>query len=295
MPKVQHAVILAGGTGSRMLPASLYAPKEVLPLVDTPIINHLILESANAGVKKIHLVLSKSKLKYLNKHLSGEVIYEEGVRPDLPSGSLSMKIDGVEIIPHVQTSAKGVGDAISVAIDEIDGPFLLLLGDNVIIDKHVGPRNMGLPNASSASKRLVETYEKTGLPIAGVFPVEAESVHKYGAVDFEGDFIKDIVEKPSLDSAPSNYILCGRYLLTDETARILKKYPNSEYGEMQSIFLLREFIAHDGLMSVKLDDMRMYDSGDPLNWLKSQIDHALLRGDIGGELKKWIMRRVGLN
>ena len=292
MQGVDDAIILAGGLGSRMLPASLYAPKEVLPLVDTPIINHLILEAVRAGVSRIHLVLSDSKMKYLKQFLENKTVYDEKIRPDLPRSSLSLGVDGVQIFPHVQHNAGGVADAISVAIDEITGPFLVLLGDMVIMDNHECPQNMRPSNASSASLRLVKKYEKTGQACVGLFPVEIENIQKYGTVKFEGGKITGIVEKPDFESAPSNYVLCGRYLLTDDTKKIIEKYPVSEYGEMQSIYMLGDFIGEDRLNSVKFDDMEMYDSGDPLSWLKSQVDHALRRDDIGRQLEKWIKSRI---
>ena len=292
MAVVNDAVILAGGLGSRMLPASLYSPKETLPLVDTPIINHLVWVAAKAGVTRVHLVLSESKGKYLEPFINNSSIFAEDIRPDLPRSSLSLGVDGVEIIPHIQFHAGGVADAISLAIAQIDGPFLVLLGDMLIMDNHLSPRDIRVSNASSASLELVRVYEKNGKPCVGVFPVESKDIRKYGVVKIYDGLISEIIEKPDPEFAPGNYVLCGRYLLPEYTSDIIKRYPLSRYGEMQSIQMLRHFIRETGLVPIKFDGMKMYDSGDPLDWLKSQIDHALLREDTAVELDEWIRSRI---
>ena len=293
MAEVRDAIILAGGIGTRMLPASLYAPKEALPLVDTPIINHVIWEAAKAGVERVHLVLTERKRDFLDQFLDSGPIHGDEVRVDLPRESLALGVDGVQIVPHVQTTAGGVGDAISVAIDRIDGPFLVLLGDMVIIDRHVSPKQSGVEEASEASLELVKMFESTGIPCVGVCSVESENVCKYGVVGLSEDRVVEIVEKPDESMAPSNYVLCGRYVLPSNTAEILEKYPTSQFGELQSIHLLNHLIEGEGLMSVKFDKMKMYDSGEPLGWLKSQIDHALNRADMGDDLADWIRARIG--
>lgn len=292
MGGVRDAIILAGGIGTRMLPASLYAPKEALPLVDTPIINHLIWEAAKAGVERVHLVLSERKKDFLYQFLDSGAIHGDEVRVDLPRESLTLGVDGVQIVAHVQSTAGGVADAISVAIDQIDGPFLVLLGDMLIINSHVSPKKSGIEWASEASLELVKMFESTGIPCVGVYPVESTQVCKYGVVGLSENRVVEIVEKPDESLAPSNYVLCGRYVLPGNTAEILEQYPISKFGELQSIHLLNHLIEGEGLMSVKLDEMKMYDSGEPLGWLKSQIDHALNRDDMSEELIDWIRSRI---
>ena len=97
------------------------------------------------------------------------------------------------------------------------------------------------------------------------------------------------MEKPDLSSAPSNFVLNGRYLLPDDSAKILRGFPLDDHGEMQSISLLRYLIENGGLDAVNLEGYQMYDSGDPVSWLKSQIDHSLRRGDFGDDYKNWIL------
>ena len=293
MGSIRDAVILAGGRGTRMLPASLYVPKETMPLLDTPIINHLIWEAARAGVSRIHLVLSERKSNFLEEFLGGGDIHDEAVRGDLPRDSLRMGVEGVTIIPHIQSDPGGMADAVSVTLDEIEGPFLVLLGDNLLIEDHVGPRHSGPNYASLASSKLVSSFEESGFPCVGVLPVRAEEICNYGVVEFSGGLVSDIVEKPMISAAPSEYVLCGRYIFPENTKEILEQYPVSEYGELQSIFLQRHLIRNGGLAAVKLDNMQMYDSGDPVAWLKSQIDHCLRRSDTGEDLSNWIEKRIG--
>ncbi len=293
MGKVADAVILAGGRGTRMLPASLYMPKEALPLVDTPILNHLIGEAGRAGVNRVHVVLSGSKRELLSRVLEGPApLYGDGMGAELPRMALSPHSDGIEVLVHVQQHPGGVADAIAAAIHEIEGAFLVLLGDNLLIKDHVGPALSGTQHASRACLEMVERYTKTGLPSAAVLAVAEEELHKYGVVEIEGSLIRSIVEKPAPSDSPGRYVLCGRYLLPGNTAEILDLYPGGEYGELQSIALLGHMIRDGGLEAVKLEGYELYDSGDSVTWLKSQIDHALRREDLGGDFKGWLRARL---
>ena len=292
MGEVGDAIILAGGMGTRMLPASLYVPKETLPLVDTPLINHLIWEAAKAGVRRVHLVLSERKREILGDFLEGGTIHGEEIRIDLPRDALSLGTNEIEIVPHIQTNPGGVGDAISVALEHISGPFLVLLGDMILAERHCSPNFSGVGFASSASLKLVSKFEKSGLPCVGIYPVGPDLLSNYGVVELLGDMVVEIVEKPEISQAPSEYVLCGRYLLPDSTLGILNSMPISEFGEMQSIYLLNHLIDSVGLQAVNLENMDMYDSGDPISWLKAQIDHSLKRKDISKEISDWIRDRM---
>ena len=293
MGEVEDAIILAGGMGTRMLPASLFVPKETLPLIDTPAINHLIWEAAKAGVSRVHLVLSERKREILGEFLDGGTSYGEEIRSDLPRESLILGTKGIELLPHVQTSPGGVGDAITVALDHISGPFLVLLGDMIMTEVHHSPSFSGVESASSASLELVSRFEKTGLPCVGIYPVEKEFLSNYGVVELQEDLVVSIVEKPEDSNFPSEFVLCGRYLLPKNTADIMKDIPISEFGEMQSIYLLNHLISSVGLQAVNLERMDMYDSGDPISWLKAQIDHSLKRQDTSKEISNWLREKLG--
>ena len=283
MAAVEDAVLVAGGIGSRMLPASAAIAKEALPLVDIPAISHLAREAVEAGAKRLHIITSPTKdFTSLLKDNSWAL----DKRPDISKELLSPFAD-VEVLVHVQEVPRGFGDALSCALDSISGPFMVLLGDNILLDSYSSVSNY---NPSNASKILVEAYGKTSLPCVGLAAVE--DPENYGVVSMEGQLVKEIVEKPNRNDAPSNLVLCGRYLFTEDTANLLSKYSFEEYGELQSIALQKHWMENKGLIGVELEGFQWYDSGAPLPWLKSQIDYALRREDMSDEIRDWLKDRL---
>ena len=283
MAAVEDAVLVAGGIGSRMLPASAAIAKEALPLVDIPAITHLAREAVEAGAKRLHIITSPSKdFTSLLKDNS----WASAKRSDISKELLSPFAE-VEVQIHVQEIPRGFGDALSCALGSINGPFMVLLGDNILMDSYSTLSNY---TASNASKILVDAYEKTSLPCVGLAAVE--DPENYGVVSMDGQFVKEIVEKPNRANAPSNLVLCGRYLFTADTADLLSKYSFEEYGELQSIALQRHWMDNEGLVGVELEGFQWYDSGAPLPWLKSQIDYALRREDMGDEIGGWLEDRL---
>ena len=283
MAAVEDAVLVAGGIGSRMLPASAAIAKEALPLVDIPALTHLAREAVEAGAKRLHIITSPSKdFTGLLKDNS----WASAKRPDISKELLSPFAD-VEVLVHVQETPRGFGDALSCALGSINGPFMVLLGDNILMDSYSTASNYA---ASNASKILVEAYEKTSLPCVGLAAVE--DPENYGVVSMEGQLVKEIIEKPNREAAPSNLVLCGRYLFTEDTAHLLSKYSYEEYGELQSIALQKHWMENEGLIGVELEGFQWYDSGAPLPWLKSQIDYALRREDMSDEIRDWLKDRL---
>jgi len=283
MAAVEDAVIVAGGIGSRMLPASAAIAKELLPLVDIPAMTHLAREAINAGAKRLHIITSPSK--DFSSILSDNSWVAQK-RSDIDEELIS-PFNDVEIKVHVQEVPKGFGDALNCALHSIQGPFLVLLGDNILLDSYSGVSGY---KASNASKLLVEEFSKTSLPCVGLAAVE--DPENYGVVSMNGNLVKDIIEKPSRNTAPSNLVLCGRYLFTEDTADLLAKYSFEEYGELQSIAVQRHWMNNQGLIGVELEGFQWYDSGAPLAWLKSQIDYALRRDDISEEMRNWLTQRL---
>ena len=283
MAAVEDAVIVAGGIGSRMLPASVAIAKELLPLVDIPAMTHLAREAINAGAKRLHIITSPTK--DFSSILSDNS-WAAQKRSDIDEELIS-PFNDVEIKVHVQEVPKGFGDALNCALHSIKGPFLVLLGDNILLDSYSGVSGY---KASNASKLLVEEFSKTSLPCVGLAAVE--DPENYGVVSMNGNLVKDIIEKPSRNTAPSNLVLCGRYLFTEDTADLLAKYSFEEYGELQSIAVQRHWMNNQGLIGVELEGYQWYDSGAPLAWLKSQIDYALRRDDISEEMRNWLAQRL---
>ena len=283
MAAVEDAVLVAGGMGSRMLPASAAIAKEALPLVDIPALSHLAREAVAAGAKRIHIITSPKKdLSQLLKDNSW--LHEK--RPDLEAELLS-PFNDVEVLVHVQEVPKGFGDALSCALHAIDGPFMVLLGDNILLDSFTTTSNY---TPSSASKKLVEAYLRTGLPCVGLAAVN--DPENYGVVSMGGEFVKGIIEKPVREDAPSNLVLCGRYVFTSDTSKLLSQYDYEQYGELQSIAIQQHWMQNEGLIGVELKGFQWYDSGAPLPWLKGQIDYALRRGDMKDELRSWLDDRL---
>ena len=283
MAAVEDAVLVAGGMGSRMLPASAAIAKEALPLVDIPALSHLAREAVAAGAKRIHIITSPKKdLSQLLKDNS----WLHDTRPDL-SAELLSPFNDIEVLVHVQEVPKGFGDALSCALHAIDGPFMVLLGDNILLDSFNSTSNY-IP--SSASKKLVEAYLRTGLPCVGLAAVN--DPENYGVVSMDGELVKDIIEKPVREDAPSNLVLCGRYVFTSDTSKLLSLYDYEQYGELQSIAIQQHWMQNEGLVGVELKGFQWYDSGAPLPWLKGQIDYALRRGDMNDELRSWLNERL---
>ena len=178
-----------------------------MPLVDTPILNHLIWEAAKAGVKRVHLVLSKRKIEVLRPFLSEGSVHDVDVRPDLPEHALRLGVPGIKIETHLQSNARGVADAVKQALSDIEGPFLVILGDMLILREHLPPNASGPRTGSTASKELVEKYKQNGLPCIGLFPVGSSEVVNYGIANLEEGRVVDIIEKPSESDATSNLAL----------------------------------------------------------------------------------------
>tara|TARA_B100001093_G_scaffold68951_1_gene59222 strand:- start:20907 stop:21773 length:867 start_codon:yes stop_codon:yes gene_type:complete len=285
MAAVEDALLVAGGLGTRMLPTSASTPKEALPLVDVPALIHLAREAVAAGAKRLHIISSPRKDM---RALLGDHSWLLEKRPDLTPSLLSPFAD-VEVHVHIQEQPLGLGNAIECALGDIDGPFLVLLGDNILLDQHTSLDGF-IP--SKASAQLVSSFAKNGLPCVGLLEVQPEEVSSYGVVDMEGELIRNVIEKPSIDQAPSRLVLCGRYLFTADAKSLLRRFDVQTHGELQSIVLQQHWIDNGGLVGVELSGYQWYDSGKPLPWLQAQVDHALRRTDLEPSFRKWLVQRL---
>ena len=285
MGAIEDALLVAGALGTRMLPTSASVSKEALPLIDVPALVHLVREAQAAGAKRLHIVTSPRKdlSNLLNDH---RWLHEK--RADLDPILLAPFSD-VEVHIHVQKVPLGLGNAIQSALHAIDGPFLVLLGDNLLIDTH-STLDSFVPSQASAA--LVAAYESHGLPCAALLSVAQEELCNYGVVRLDGTKITEIVEKPSVEAAPSNLVLCGRYVFTGDANTLLDHYDVETHGELQSIALQKHWMDNGGMHGVELQGYQWYDSGKPLPWLKAQVDHALRRGDYGPDFRSWLEQRL---
>ena len=285
MDVVRDAVLVAAGLGTRMFPTSAFSPKESLPLVDVPLLTHLVMEAKEANIERLHVVVSPTKsfapwlsdrrdLHALQAHLDETLFHAT---------------DGLEVHVHIQHEPKGVGNAIEAALDAIDGPFLVMLGDNLLMDTHASIEAYA---PSTASKRLVEAYVRHGEATVGLMEVAEDDVQKYGIVGMDGQHIVSMTEKPSPEDAPSRLALCGRYVFPANTQDLLKTYTYEAHGDLQSIALQQHWMKEGTLYGVVLDQTQWYDSGAPLLWLKAQIDHALRRADYSDDMRAWLEQRL---
>jgi len=264
-----------------MLPASLFSPKEFLPLFDVPIIKHLFEECIIAGIEKVHLVLSPRKKAIFDAIMSdGNEPYGQSVRKDLNRSELRLVPDGLDLSVHVQKSAGGVADAISVALGHVDGDFLVLLGDNVLLSDDIeGHDHMA---ANTASLRMVEDYLANGTPCVGVASVGSDMASLYGIAQVNDGSVISIVEKPDKDDYRGDLALCGRYLFPKESSSILEDFSVEEHGELQSIAFMLGLSKTRGLRAVDLSDHSWYDSGSPDSWMRDQVKHMEMRGGASG-------------
>jgi len=261
-----------------MLPATLFSPKEFLPLFDVPIIKHLFEECVIAGISKVHLVLSPRKKGIFDAIMSqGNEPYDQSVRKDLSRSELRLVPEGLDLSVHIQESAGGVADAISVALGHIDGDFLVLLGDNVLLSKNVeGDDHMA---ANTASLRMVEDYMANETPCVGVVSVGSDIASLYGIAQVADGSVVSIVEKPDKDDYRGDLALCGRYLFPKESSSILESFSVEEHGELQSIAFMLGLSETHGLRAVDLSDHSWYDSGNPDSWMRDQVKHMEMRKD----------------
>tara|TARA_B100002052_G_scaffold278997_1_gene285855 strand:+ start:1364 stop:2308 length:945 start_codon:yes stop_codon:yes gene_type:complete len=287
--RVEDAIIIAAGLGTRMLPASLYYPKEMLPLVDSPGIHHLIAEARKAGAKRIHLVVSEEKISSFREiGLKGRQKIVDGIRADLPDHQLDPVTEDAELKIHIQKSPKGVGDAILCALGDIHGPSIVIMGDNILLPRKGLSVLSKSFDGSEASLELVNRYKISGKPVAGVFAVNMSEIHNYGIVDIANGMVEGITEKPNRDQVLSNLALCGRFIFPQGVKEILEMAEISGMGELQSIGLLNYLIENVGLEVYEFEDYSFLDSGEPVSWLKAQIEHAIFREDLRNEIIPWI-------
>jgi UTP--glucose-1-phosphate uridylyltransferase len=285
MGRVLDAVIVAAGMGTRMLPVSGYVAKEMLPLVDVPVMHHLILEARAAGCKRIHIITSPTK------DFSALLDDMNSKFPSFSNDeSLLNPVGDAEYLIHYQNEQLGLAHAISMASSSISGPFLVLLGDNILTSNHAALSSF---EPSLVSQELVSFYQESGCACGAVYDVGIEAVNQYGIVSLDGDKVQSIAEKPNKEDAPSTLAFCGRYIFTEDFSTLLDHYPVDDHGELQSIAIMEHWMKEGKLRAHVLEStVSWYDSGMPLVWLTSQIDHALHRPEYGDELAAWLSQRL---
>ena len=272
---VKEAIILAAGHGTRMLPISSYCPKEFLPLADIPLIHHLIWEITRAGIYSITLVISPEKIQFAQSLINGNT-------SDLVD---SKKIHRLHLNPLpeqtkikilIQKKANGVGDAIKIACENFKDPFLVVLGDNALIQNQINFDNPDINDASLASSLMVNQFNKTNTPCVGLFQVPDDEISKYGIVEIVDGNLVRILEKPVIGSTESNLALCGRYIFPGDAFDILCLLEKTSNPDTLSIDLLNYLCNNNYLLMTEFKDFSWFDFGNTKDWLNAQLAYISL-------------------
>lgn len=283
MSKVRKAIFPAAGLGTRFLPATKASPKEMLPLVDKPLIQYSVEEAVSSGIDSILIITGRDKsaienhfdisfeLEHLLKEKGKEEVFE-----------LVRGISEIAKISYTrQKQALGLGHAIYQAKDFAgNDPFAVLLADDVV-DSDV-----------PALKQMIDVYERYDAPVIATMQVEGEAISRFGVIDAEevepGVFkIKDMVEKPPFAEAPSDLAIIGRYIFTPDIFEAIERTEPGAGGEIQITDAMRLLLKERPFYAVKLDGTR-HDAGDKLGFLIATVEFALKRADLGDEFREYL-------
>jgi UTP--glucose-1-phosphate uridylyltransferase len=286
MMQIQKAVFPAAGLGTRFLPATKAQPKEMLPLVDKPLIQYVIEEAVASGISKITIVTGRDK-NAIEDHF--DVSYElEKVLEARGKDALLAEVRAISNMISLsyvrQKEALGLGHAILVARDVIGNePFAVMLGDD-IIDSTV-----------PCMKQMMNLFEKLQASIIATCEVPMAEISQYGVIrgyPVEGFGnrvyrVQDVIEKPPAREAPSNLAIIGRYILTPEIFGILEKTRTGRGGEIQLTDGIRLLLEQQPVYAYMFEGSR-YDAGDKLGFLKATVEFALRRPDLGEDFRQYL-------
>ena len=281
--KIRKAVFPAAGLGTRFLPATKASPKEMLPLVDKPLIQYAVEESVASGIESILIITGRDKAAIEN-HFDISFELEHILRA---KGKTEM-FDQVRAISEMasisytrQREALGLGHAILQAKGFVgDEPFAALLADDIIDAE------------KPALQQMIEVFEKYEAPVIATMQVDGEAISRFGVIDAEeiepNVFkIRDMVEKPPVNEAPSDLAIIGRYIFTPDIFEEIEKTEPGAGGEIQITDAMRQMLKKRPFYAVKLQGTR-HDAGDKLGFLIATVEFALKRDDLGSEFRKYL-------
>jgi UTP--glucose-1-phosphate uridylyltransferase len=284
MPQqVRKAVFPAAGLGTRFLPATKASPKEMLPLVDKPLIQYVVEEAVASGIESVIIVTGRGKSD-IEDHFDVSFELEQTLR-DRGKDELLVQVRAISEMARVsyvrQREALGLGHAVLQARDCVGNePFAVLLSDD-IIDSEV-----------PALKQLLDVYEKYDAPVIGTMQVAGEAISRFGALAVEeiedGVYkVNDMVEKPAFADAPSDLAIIGRYVLTPDIFDEIANTKPGAVGEIQITDAMRSLLKKRPFYAVRFKGTR-YDAGDKLGFLIATVDFALKREDLAPEFKEYL-------
>ena len=284
--KITKAVVAVAGSGTRLLPATKSMPKEMLPLVDKPIIQYLVEELVEAGIEDIIMVTKWDK-KPLEDHFDRNLALER----DLEKSGKKKRLKEIKKISEManfiyirQEPQYGNGVPILSAASLVkDEPFIFCYGDDLVKSK------------VSFTKQMVDEYKKVGQPMIGVQEVPLKDVVLYGMMKLKKGTmqLEGIIEKPTIKETPSRFANFGRMILNQEIIDILKETPIGKGGELWTVDAIEEYIRRGGKFYAKaVEDGEWITTGDPVSYLKAILKYAFDREDISKELKKFLKIQI---
>lgn len=287
--KVRKAVFPAAGLGTRFLPATKAQPKEMLPLVDKPIIQYGVEEALAAGCDQIIIVTGRGK-SAIEDHFDQSYELEKLLEAKGKNDLLQIVRDISDMI-HLayvrQKEALGLGHAVLMARELVGNePFAVLLADDVV-DARV-----------PCLKQMMEVFDETQCSVIATERVEGKAISSYGVLDVKpaesrfGDRvfeIQNMVEKPKAEEAPSNLAIIGRYILTPAVFDVLAQTQAGTGGELQLTDGMRALLKQEKMYSYVFEGRR-HDTGDKLGFLKATVEFALNRPDLGTEFRDYLKR-----
>jgi UTP--glucose-1-phosphate uridylyltransferase len=285
--QVRKAVFPVAGLGTRFLPATKSSPKEMLPLIDKPLVHYVVEEAVASGIEHILFVTGRGKRAledYFDISFELEALLQEKGK-NRAFKEIRDIADMVKIYYVRQKQALGLGHAILCAREFVgDEPFAVLLGDDII--------DGGKPCLG----QLLDVYRKYRGTVLALEEVPMENISSYGCVRanqlseqvFE---VLDMVEKPKREEAPSNLAIIGRYVLTPDIFPILEKQQPGKGGEIQLTDALRKLLQEEAVYGCRFEGIR-HDCGDKLGFLKATVDMALKRDEFNVEFKAFLKKRL---
>jgi UTP--glucose-1-phosphate uridylyltransferase len=286
MANIRKAVFPAAGLGTRFLPATKAQPKEMLPLVDKPIIQYAVEEAVNSGLENLVIITGRGK-NAIEDHF--DVSYElEKILEERGKSGLLKLVRAVSEMVHIayvrQKEALGLGHAILVARNFVnEEPFAVLLGDDVIV--------ADVP----CIRQMMDIYDRYQTSIVALMEVPPEETSRYGIVKArslpEGDGrlfeVLDMVEKPLQGEAPSNLAIIGRYILTPHIFEALGNTQRGSGGELQLTDGLHQMLGTQRILAYKFQGKR-YDAGDKLGFLQATVEFALKNDEVGPAFRSYL-------
>lgn len=280
---IRKAVLPAAGLGTRFLPATKAQPKEMLPLVDKPLIQYVVEESVGAGITNVIIVTGRGK-SAIEDHFDVSFELERFLEDKGKSSELEIvrAISDLVNVSYVrQKEALGLGHAVAVAEPLVgDEPFAVLLGDDLVASD--------VP----CIQQMIEVYEQVKAPVLAVMRVPRDEISSYGVIAASSDGerlhkVSRLVEKPPADEAPSDLAIIGRYILTPEIFEHVRTTGTDSRGEIQLTNALESMLSTTPIYGFEFEGVR-HDCGNKLGFLKASVEYALERPDLGAAFRQYL-------